>query len=145
MKEENNSPIVLLLSKVIAPYIMLFGLYVVFHGHYSPGGGFQGGVLLAAAVLLIRIVFRKEVYERHFHEVMGIPLAVLGVLIFAGLGCISLLLGGAFLDYSLLPVPGVEPESLRFFGILGIELGVGLAVMTILVSIYDNLIGAEDD
>jgi multicomponent Na+:H+ antiporter subunit B len=145
MKSGSNSPIILLLSKVIAPYIMLFGLYVVFHGHYSPGGGFQGGALLAAAVLLIRITFNEEVYQRHFRERLGIPLAALGVLIFAGLGGISLLLGGAFLDYSFLPIPGLEPETLRFFGILGIELGVGLAVMTILVSIYDTLLGAEDD
>ena len=57
MRDASRSPIVLLLSKVVSPYIMLFGMYVIFHGHYSPGGGFQGGAMMAASILLIRIAF----------------------------------------------------------------------------------------
>jgi len=145
MKEGSSSPIILLLSRVISPYIMLFGMYVIFHGHYSPGGGFQGGALLAASILLIRIAMNEEVHQLHFKRNMGIPLGAIGVLIFFSIGFISLLLGGEFLDYSLIPIKNMIAADLRFYGILFIEVGVGLAVMTILVSIYDNLLEEDDD
>lgn len=143
MKHGSTSPIILLLSRVISPYIMLFGMYVIFHGHYSPGGGFQGGAMLAASIILLRIALEEKVHQMHFNSKLGIPLGALGVLIFFGVGLISLLSGGYFLDYKLLPIPGYTPADLHNFGILFIELGVGLAVMSVLVSIYDNLL--EDD
>jgi multicomponent Na+:H+ antiporter subunit B len=143
VKHGSSSPIILLLSRVISPYIMLFGMYVVFHGHYSPGGGFQGGAMLAASILLIRIAVEEKVHQMHFKRTLGIPLGAVGVLVFFGTGLISLLLGGYFLDYHLLPIPWLKAPDLRNAGILIIEVGVGLAVMAILVSIYDNLL--EDD
>lgn len=145
MKHGSSSPIILLLSRVLSPYIMLFGMYVIFHGHYSPGGGFQGGALLASSILLIRIAMDEKVHQLHFNRSYGIPLGALGVLIFFGVGFIALIMGGHFLDYSLLPFPGMITAELRFYGILFIEVGVGLAVMTILVAIYDNLIDEDDD
>lgn len=145
MQQGSSSPIIILLSRILSPYIMLFGLYVIFHGHYSPGGGFQGGALLATSILLIRISTDEKIHPMHFNKALSIPLGVLGVLIFFGIGLISLLLGGDFLDYSFLPIPGLTPADLRFFGILFIEVGVGIAVMAILVSIYDNLIDDEDE
>lgn len=143
MKQGSSSPIILLLSKIISPYIMLFGMYVIFHGHYSPGGGFQGGAMLTASILLIRIAMEENVHQLHFKKELGIPLGAVGVLIFFGVGLISLLLGGNFLDYHFLPLPWLQPSEIRAMGILFIEVGVGLAVMTVLVSIYDNLL--EDD
>lgn len=143
MKQGSSSPIILLLSRIISPYIMLFGMYVIFHGHYSPGGGFQGGAMLAASVLLIRIAVEEKVHQMHFKKSMGIPLGAVGVLIFFIVGLISIILGGSYLDYHFLPMSWLERAELRFFGILFIEVAVGLAVMTILVSIYDNLL--EDD
>lgn len=122
---------------------MLFGLYVVFHGHYSPGGGFQGGAILAASVILLRIALDEKVNQLQFNKVYSIPLASLGVLIFFGVGLISLIFGGYFLDYSLLPFGDMDIPDLRSTGILLVEIGVGLAVMAILISIYDNLL--EDD
>ncbi len=122
---------------------MLFGLYVIFHGHYSPGGGFQGGTMLAASVILIRIVAEEKVYEMQLKKSFDIPLGSLGVLIFFGVGLLAMILGGDFLDYHFLPMHWLEPASIRSMGILFIEVGVGLAVMTILVAIYDNLL--EDD
>jgi len=123
---------------------MLFGLYVIFHGHYSPGGGFQGGAMLAASILLIRIAVEEKVYEMQFKKSFDIPLGALGVLIFFGVGLIAMVLGGNFLDYHFLPMSWLEPADIRSMGILLIEIGVGLAVMTILVAIYDNLLEDED-
>ena len=145
MHDASRSPIVLLLSKVVSPYIMLFGMYVIFHGHYSPGGGFQGGAMMAASILLIRIAYNEQVHQLQFKRALGLPLAALGVLIYIGVGLTPLLLGGRFLDYGLLPLYGIEASHIRSFGILGIEIGVGLAVMAVLVAIYDNLLEGNRD
>jgi multicomponent Na+:H+ antiporter subunit B len=145
MRRQFESPIVLLGARLLSPYIMLFGWYVIIHGHYSPGGGFQGGALLAASVLLIRIAGGKRVSRLQIQEFATTPLAIIGVLIYFGTGFISVLTGSYFLDYAALPIPGLEPAMLRYYGILIIEVGIGLAVMAILVMIYDNMVKGEDN
>jgi multicomponent Na+:H+ antiporter subunit B len=123
---------------------MLFGLYVIFHGHYSPCGGFQGGTLLAASLLLIRISSGRRISRIQFRDYLTTPLAVIGVVIYLGTGLAAVIAGGYFLDYGQLPLPGLEGADLRFWGILIIELGIGLAVMAVLVSIFDNMVKGED-
>lgn len=144
MRRKVESPIVLLGSRLLSPYIMLFGLYVIFHGHYSPGGGFQGGTLLAASLLLIRISSGRRISRIQFRDYLTTPLAVIGVLIYFGTGLAAMWTGGYFLDYGQLPLPGLEGADLRYWGILIIELGIGLAVMAVLVSIFDNMVKGED-
>jgi len=135
-----NNPIILLVSRVVSPFIMLFALYVIFHGHYSPGGGFQGGTLLAAALLLIRLSAGRDVAQLQFKSILGTPLGSIGVLIYFGTGFAAMLFGGQFLNYHFLPFAGFKAADLRALGILLVEIGVGLAVMAILVSIYDDLL-----
>lgn len=144
MTNREHSPIILLGSRFLSPYIMVFGFYVIFHGHYSPGGGFQGGTLLAASLLLIRIAGGTEIAELQFKDYLATPYAALGVLIYFGTGLVALIMGGYFLDYEQLPIPGLEAADLRYWGILIIELGIGITVMTVLVLIYDNMVKGED-
>lgn len=144
MKRKVDSPIILLGTRLLSPYIMLFGMYVIFHGHYSPGGGFQGGTLLAASLLIMRISSGQQISDLQFKDKLATPLAVLGVIIYFGTGLVAILAGGYFLDYGQLPIPGLEGADLRYWGILIVEVGIGLAVMTVLVSIYDNMVSGED-
>lgn len=144
MRDPFQSPIVLLGARLLSPYIMVFGWYVIFHGHYSPGGGFQGGALLAASLLLIRVAGGSRLAELQIREFATTPLAVIGVAIYFATGLAAVLAGGYFLDYELLPIPGMDPGWLRYTGILIIEVGIGLAVMAILVMIYDNMVRGED-
>lgn len=144
MRSQFNSPIIVLGARFLTPYILVFGLYVIFHGHYSPGGGFQGGTLLAAAVLLIRVATGSRVARLQLREFATTPLAVIGVVIYFATGFTAMITGGYFLDYGQLPIPGMEPYWLRYTGILIIEVGVGLAVMAILVMIFDNMVKGED-
>lgn len=144
MKRQFKSPIVLLGSRLLTPYIMVFGWYVIIHGHYSPGGGFQGGALLAASILLIRVAGGKQIAKLQIQEFATTPLAIIGVLIYFLTGLVAMIAGGYFLDYGQLPIPGMDPAYLRYTGILIIEIGIGLAVMAILVMIYDNLVRGED-
>jgi len=144
MKNRSPSPIVLLGTRFLSPYIMVFGFYVIFHGHYSPGGGFQGGTLLAVSLLLVRIASGTEIANLQFKDYLATPYAAIGVIIYFGTGLVALIMGGYFLDYEQLPIPGLEGADLRYWGILIIELGIGLTVMTVLVLIYDNMVKGED-
>ncbi len=145
MRDRIDSPIVLLGCRLLSPYIMLFGFYVVIHGHYSPGGGFQGGALLGASFLLMRVAGGDEIGRLQLKEHLAKPLAILGVAIYFGTGLLSILLGGNFLDYSFLPIPGMDTEWLRYTGILIIEVGIGLAVMATFIMIYDNMARGEEE
>lgn len=144
MIRQLESPIILLGARLLSPYIMVFGWYVIFHGHYSPGGGFQGGALLAASVLLIRVAGGSKIARLHIREITTTPLAVIGVLIYFGTGLAAMITGGYFLDYGYLPIAGMDPAWLRYTGILIIEVGIGLTVMAILIMIYDNMAMGED-
>ena len=138
MIAEQQSIIVKTLCRLLAPFIQVFGLYVIMHGHTSPGGGFQGGVILASSFILLAIGFGIEEVKRRFSLVAVTVFTSTGVLIYAGTGVVCLLLGANFLDYGILPV--AEPRSI---GMLAIEVGVGITVMAAMVSIFHDLITFE--
>lgn len=134
--------------RYIIPFIQIFALYVVAHGHHSPGGGFQGGVILGATFILFALSHDlRHTTTRLSERLVGI-MSGTGVLIYAGTGTICLFLGGYFLDYSkLAKILGVDPVMARSHGILVVEIGVALAVMSVMVWIYYNLssIGKHDE
>lgn len=135
MIEEQQSIIVKTVARMLIPFIQLFGLYVIMHGHDSPGGGFQGGVILGASFILLSIAFGVDEMKRRFSLARLTVLTSLGVLIYAGIGVACVLLGANFLDYGALPFD--EPRGL---GMLGIEIGVGITVMAVVVSIFHDLV-----
>jgi len=134
----HESLIIRVICRLIAPFAQLFGLYVIMHGHSSPGGGFQGGVILASSFMLLAVSDGIEEVRRRFSLKAITILTSSGVLVYAGVGVICLLLGANFLDYGILPLP--EPRSL---GMLGIEIGVGMTVMAAIVSIFLDLMSFE--
>ena len=131
--------------RIMVPFIQLFGLYVIVHGHYSPGGGFQGGVILGASFILIGLGYDFKTSLIRMKEKTNIILGNLGALIFTGVALLCALTGGLFLDYSaldkLIPLGAIEWRS---FGIFLVEVGVGLAVMSIMVSLFWDLCSGGD-
>ncbi|MEM9330024.1 MAG: Na(+)/H(+) antiporter subunit B [Pseudomonadota bacterium] len=121
------------ITKLLVPPIVLFALYVQFHGDYSPGGGFQAGVILAAGLILFGIVYGQRKVKKVFPPWLVHKLAALGVLIYGGTGVISLLAGKAFLDYSAL---AAHPKDGQHYGIIAVELGVGVTVSAVMVAIF---------
>jgi len=123
--------------RLMVPFIQIFALYVIAHGHHSPGGGFQGGVIYGAAVILFAVSMDLRSALEQVGEKMTTYLASSGVLLYAGTGLLCLLLGGEYLNYSALAdLLGVDPVMARSHGILIVEVGVGLAVMAVMVSLY---------
>jgi len=130
-------------SRLIVPFIQIFALYVIAHGHHSPGGGFQGGVILGAAMIIFSIAFNLRTGMRRMSEHTTIVLSALGVFIYACTGILCMLFGFNFLDYrALAGILGVDPVTARSHGILMIEIGVGIAVMAVMVTLYTNLASA---
>ena len=126
--------------RMLVPFIQLFGLYVIVHGHYSPGGGFQGGVILGAAFILLALAYDIKTSKEFMTVRVNRIFTNLGAAIFIGVGIFSALFGGLFLDYAalnkLIPLGRIEWHS---FGIFLVEVGVGLTVMSIMVLLYWNL------
>jgi len=135
--------IVSLACRVMAPFIFIFGLYVIMFGHYSPGGGFQGGAILASGIILLRMSLGREATLKKFPPRLGLILGSIGLLIYAGTGLAALLAGGEYLDYSFLPIPGASAAERRYLGILFVEIGVALGVFGVLFSIFDSLTERE--
>lgn len=133
-----DSVIVDVITRLMVPIIMIFALYVIFHGHYSPGGGFQGGALMAGATLLARVVLGRERSESILPVWLGTPLGLLGISIYAGFGLAGLLFGGGVLQYDAIPLAEAA-DMRRNWGIMGVEIGVAFGVMGTLVSIFDDL------
>lgn len=134
--------------RLMVPFIQLFGLYVIVHGHYSPGGGFQGGVILGASFILLALAFDMETSMRYMSERVNALMGNAGAAIFVGVGLLAAFFGGLFLDYSALDalIP-LGPIEWRSFGIFLVEVGVGLAVMSIMVLLFWNISsgGAMDE
>ena len=132
--------IVTTVCRLLIPFIQLFALYVIAHGHHSPGGGFQGGVILGASFILLAISHDLRTTLKRMREKMNGLLCAAGVLIYAGTGALCLLFGFNFLDYSALAsILHVDPVTARSHGILIVEIGVGIAVMATMIWIYNNL------
>src|SRR5690606_26448444 len=115
-------------AKFVTPLILLFALYVQFHGDYSPGGGFQAGVIFGAGFILYALIFGLDA-ARTVAPVSVLRFAAgLGVLIYGGTGVLSLLRGGEYLNYNVL---AADPIAGQHLGIIMIELGVGITVASV--------------
>jgi multicomponent Na+:H+ antiporter subunit B len=117
-------------AKMMLPPILLFALYVQFHGDYGPGGGFQAGVIFAAGIILYTMLFGLSNSQKLFKRKMMELLTAVGVLIYGGVGVACMVMGGNFLDYSVLRHDPIHGQHL---GILLVELGVGITAVMIVI------------
>lgn len=130
-----------IVAKILIPFILIFALYVQFHGEYSPGGGFQAGVIFAAGIILYSMIFGLDIARRVINQTFIRLIAAIGVLLYGSVGMVSFLAGGNFLDYNVLlenPIAG------QHLGIILIELGVGFTVTAVMIIIYFNFAGRNE-
>ena len=131
--------------KLLFAPIVLFALYVQFHGDYGPGGGFQAGVVLAVAFVLHALGFGIEATRKVIPPVVLPWGMAMGVLFYAGTGVLTLLLGGNFLDYDVLQEAGSHGHTGQHLGILFVEFGVGLAVASTMLQIFYAFTGRDPE
>lgn len=120
-------------AQLLIPPILIFALYVQFHGDYSPGGGFQAGVIGATAIILYGLIFGVEAARRAVPPAALRVGAALGVLIYAGTGLTCMLAGGNFLDYNVLAHAPIHGQH---YGLLIVEFGVGVTVASVMTAIF---------
>ena len=128
-----RNPILRIVAKFLIPLIILFALYVQFHGDFGPGGGFQAGVIFSAALILYALVFGLDAAEKIIPPHILRLLASAGVVLYASVGVVSLFLGADYLDYSVLGSTQIKGQHL---GILLVELGVGMTVTAVMLIIF---------
>ena len=128
------------IAKLTIPGILLFALYVQFHGDYGPGGGFQAGVIFGAGFILYGLIFGLEKLKRVAPVAATTSFIAVGLLIFAGVGIVSQLLGGNYLDYDVLLA---DDHAGQHFGILVVELGVGITVAAVMITIFMTFAGRQ--
>lgn len=128
-----HHPVLRVVGKLIIPFILLFALYVQFHGDFGPGGGFQAGIIFASGFILYALIFGMD--SARVIAPLGLLQSIfaIGLLIYIAVGVAALFLGGNFLDYSVL---NRDPVAGQHLGILLIEFGVGLTVASVMISIF---------
>jgi len=119
-------------AKLLIPFIAMFAAYVQFHGDFGPGGGFQAGVIAAAAVIFFTLIFglqrTRELVPDWIVETM-----VAAVLLYASVGLAGIVLGGNYLDYFVLGATSVDGQHR---GIFWVEIGVAVTVCGVMLKVF---------
>ena len=136
----NSHSILRVVAKFMIPFIFLYALYVQFHGDFGPGGGFQAGVIFAVGFILFALIYGIDEARRVLPASVTRMLLALGVLLYAGVGILGMVLGGNFLNYSVLAKKAVSGQHL---GILLIEFGVGVTVAATIITVFFIFAGQD--
>ena len=136
-----DNPVLRIIAKIIIPVILLFALYVQFHGDFGPGGGFQAGVIFAAGFILYGLVFGTEALRSAVPPEALRLLTAFGLLLFAGVGAVTMLAGSDYLAYNAL---AQDPVAGQHLGILIVEFGVGVTVSAVMITIFLAFAGRND-
>lgn len=135
-------------GKLLIPYILLFALYVQFHGDFGPGGGFQAGVIFSAGIVFYALIFGLIKARKFMPDWLVETMLASGVLLFAGVGLAGIFLGGNYLDYFVLDH---DPVHGQHRGIFWVEAGVAITVCGVMLKIFymfasrGNADGPQDD
>ena len=128
-----TDPIPRVIAKLFIPFILVFALYVQFHGDFGPGGGFQAGVIFSGGIILYSLIFGVSITQNLLPPVFVEIMSAVGVLLYGAVGVVCILKGGEFLNYSVLLENSVSGQHL---GILLIELGVFITVASVMLKLF---------
>jgi multicomponent Na+:H+ antiporter subunit B len=120
-------------TKFILPLMLLFALYVQFHGDYGPGGGFQAGVIAAATIIIYGLIYGLPASMRVVPPALVETMVPLGVLVYAAVGVVGMLTGGNFLYYSELAHDQIHGQE---WGVFLVEAGVFITVFSTMLAIF---------
>lgn len=140
-----DSVIVRTIVRTMVPFIELFALYVIMHGASGPGGGFQGGVIFGAAIILYAMIYGIEEGKKKVSVNLDRILASTGLTIYAGTGLLCMIFGGAFLQYNAVPLIPNNPAEVSKYLIDLVEIGIGTTVLAVMISIFFDFSSAEPE
>lgn len=137
-----EKPLLRVVAKLLIPLILLFALYVQFHGDFGPGGGFQAGVIFAVAFILYSLIYGVRVARQAIPASTTRSMLAFGVLIYGGTGVVTMVMGGEFLDYNVL---AATVHGGQHLGIFLVEFGVGTTVAGAMITIFYTFSGHVND
>jgi multicomponent Na+:H+ antiporter subunit B len=135
-----ESPIIMSTVRVIAPFVLTFGLFIMFHGADSAGGGFQGGVIVATVVLMFGVAFGIDPTREWVNPAAVVATVCIGLFVFLGVGFGTVALGGGFLDYSVVPIPKSFKYSIEL-----VEIAIGVIVAGVISGLFFAIDAATDE
>ncbi|HIE34351.1 MAG TPA: Na(+)/H(+) antiporter subunit B [Candidatus Altiarchaeales archaeon] len=141
-EKEVESIVARTITRIVIPFIQIFGIYVIFHGETSPGGGFQGGVILGTSMILYGVVFSLRATKKKVPKKILVVFMSIGLLIYSGIGLLDMVSGGKYLEYTSLPLP-IPHHELSSISILSVEIGIGLTVMSVIILLFIYLAGEK--
>jgi len=151
------SKIVRTISNLLTPLILIFGLYVIMHGHLTPGGGFQGGAVFASGIALLIVAFgsyniQKKLKEHHFSILESSGAMIFIGLAFGGIATVffyNFLVGSPLFGH--IPPPGSNPGDIWTAGIIplmniavGLKVIAGLSVIVLVMALASSKIEIEE-
>lgn len=145
MKEPFGGILLQTAFRIVVPFSLVYAVYVLILGEFSPGGGFQAGVVLSFGIVLARLILGEKSNAFTIDLRNSLILAGVGTFIYTAAGWLTLFGGGKFLDYSFLPFPLGETHELHALGILIIEIGVTVCVMMTILNIMDVVTKRSED
>jgi multicomponent Na+:H+ antiporter subunit B len=127
-------------TRLLVPLILLLGVYVFVNGHLTPGGGFQGGAILASAILMLLLT---DPLLRFGHGVIAAIESTAG-LVFVGIGVLGVFLAGGFLDNRILPIGDLgalfSAGSIPIiYSFIGLKVGAEFSSMLVNLSETEDL------
>lgn len=135
-----ESPIIMSTVRVVTPFVFTFGLFIMFHGADSSGGGFQGGVIVSTVIIMLAIAFGIKPTMDWLDLRTVVLISGLGVFMFIGIGVLTVVFGGGFLDYSVINIQKASKYSIEL-----VEIAIGVIVSTIVVLLFFVLAGVRSD
>lgn len=129
--------VIKIICRILIPFIQLFALYTIAHGHSSAGGGFQGGVIFGSSFILLGIAYGKKAVKKKVSEIVNTLFNSFGVMIYAFTGLVGIIFGGKFLQYNIVPIG--EPHFASEILISIIEIGIGITVASVMITIFKEL------
>ncbi len=130
-----NPVIIRTITRVLVPFIQLFGLYIIVHGPVSPGGGFQGGVVVGSSMILVALAYGLDEAETMANHSYRIIMDCVGSLVYAGIGLIGIAAGGMFLQFGIIPLP-FPPARINNLMIFLIGSAIGIHIMALVLTLF---------
>ncbi|MDF1534749.1 MAG: Na(+)/H(+) antiporter subunit B [Methanosarcinaceae archaeon] len=144
MSDIQQSTIIRTIVRIMIPFILLFSLYVIMHGSSGPGGGFQGGVIFGAGIILYAMIYGIEEAKKKISDKANRILASGGLVLYAGTGLLAILFGGMFLEYGAVPLMHNTAETAKIL-IDVVEIGIGITVLAVMISLFFDIAPPESE
>lgn len=144
MREPFGGLILNIAFRMLVPFTIVYGIYVLCLGEFSPGGGFQAGALLSVGVLLSRMIMGEKA-KFNVSGKTSVVLAGVGTFLYTFTGWLTLFGGGRFLEYDFMPIHMEPTHEMHAMAIFMIEIGVAVCVMMTIINLMDAIIKRGDE